>query len=183
MKNKNLMDKETVSKIKFDIEHFPVRLIKSGYGYLRQSGKQIQNCETFLFFVNDYAIEYLYFEYENTPVYRQLTDKFIICDADRVSGNWLHDHTLLYDAKIGEWSNLNHTDKNVYKLATSAIIKYANYVHDSYQKISQYIKDDESDKASFPYEYRKQTAPKFKDKMAFNPAFLSNLRTQLNMLR
>lgn len=177
------MDKETVAKVKYEIENFPVRLVDSRSGYLNQQGKQIQICNVFLFLTHNFAIQYAYFEYEGTPVYRNLTDKFVISDTSKISGNFIDKYNLLFNTKIGEWSNLHHEDKNVYRLATSAIIKYANYVYDSYKNISQYIKDSESGKPSFPYEYREKTQPKFKDKMAFNPAFLSNLRTQLAMLR
>lgn len=182
-KDMNLMDKQTLAKIKYEIEHFPVRLVDSGRGYLDQQGKQIQISNVFLFLTHKFAIEYTYFEYESTPVYRNLTDRFMIFDTAKISGNFIDDYTLLYGAKIGEWSNLNQADKNVYRLATSAIIKYANYVHDSYKNISQYIKDSESGKPCFPYEYRDKTQPKFKDKMAYNPAFLANLRGQLELVR
>jgi len=179
------MDKESLTDLKSSIAYEkPVRLVDSNRGWLDTDKNKIKTAHSFLFNMDKFFIEYVYFDYQLVPEYRLLTDKFLIINTDRTDKNWLKDRTAFYECIVGEWTNLNQKDKDVYKFSTAVMIKYANYVYQTYNKINKYLTDDKNGVEGWPNNfYFDKKAPIFDPKLAYNPTFLTNLRTQLKLVR
>lgn len=179
------MDKDSIASLKSLIKcDIPVRLVDSHRGFCDSKDEKVKSANSFLFNISNFFIEYVYYRYERVPDYRLLTDKFIIINTGKTDKNWLKDRKAFYECAVGEWSNLNPKDKNVYKYSTAVMIKYANYAYQTYNKINKYLTDDKNGIEGWPDNfYFDKNIKYFNPGMAHNPTFLGNLRTQLELVR
>ena len=190
MTDVKVMDKHTVRRIQemIDSDSTPIRLIDRP-GRVDKHEKYdrpmlFAQVYRFLLDTNGFLIEYVYNEYEHILNYRLLRHQFHIIDASKISSkhNWLIDNEAIYNALIGRWDNLNTQDKNVYELGAKAIIKYANYVAQSYANIEKYKNDAKDGKNGFNCDFPGERKPKFDPSIIKRPTFLVNLPGQLEMV-
>ena len=177
MTDVKVMDKHTVRIVQgmINSDVTSIRFVdKTGrVEHLEKSSERILIATVYRFLLdNKFLIEYVYNKYEGMPSSGLVQHKFHIIDASQISSphNWLIDNEAIYNALIGRWDNLNSQDKNVYELGARALIKYANYVAQSYANIEKYRYDGLN------------VIAKFKKSIINSPTFLVNLPSQLAMV-
>ena len=190
MTDVKVMDKHTVRRIQemIDSDSTPIRLIdRPGRVDKHEKYERASlyaQVYRFLLDTNGFLIEYVYNEYEHILNYRLLRHQFHIIDVSKISSthNWLIDNGAIYNALIGRWDNLNTQDQNVYDLGAKAIIKYANYVAQSYVNIEKYKNDAKDGKNGFECDFPGERKPKFDPSIINRPTFLANLPGQLELV-